>query len=226
MTVRVVVADARRLVRESLREALAADERVEVVASAGDARGVFLQVQRTTPDVVALAGSGLGPLSRLCGAIASVEPAPRVLVVDGTGDEDALLDAIEAGVDGYVTSGSGIADVIGAVRALASGESVVPPVMLGPLLRKLIRRHREASAAVGQLAALTPREREVLTLLVEGLDDERMAARLFISPDTARTHVQRILRKLGVHSRKEAVALVADNGLAAGLERVVEGRAS
>jgi len=226
MTVRLVLADPRRLVREAVAEALVLEHDVQVVASASDPRAAVLQAQRTRPDVVAVVGALLGPLSSLCEGIRRADPPPRVLVIDGEPDDEALLHAIEAGVDGYLTGDSGLDVVAEAVRALARGESVVPPFMLGPLLRRLIQGHREATQAAEQLVALTPREREVLALLVDGLDDERMADRLVISPETVRTHVQRILRKLDVHSRLEAVALVAQTGLVSRLERMVEGRAS
>ena len=222
---RVVLADPRRLIRDSVSEALTLNG-IDVAATAGDSRATMLQAQRTLPDVVAVAGSLLGPLPRLCAALREIDPAPRVLIIDGDPDDEALLQAIEAGVDGYLTGDSGIDVVSDAVRALATGESVVPPSMLGPLLRRLIQRHREATQAVDQLVALTPREREVLVLLVDGLDDEGMAQRLFISPETARTHVQRILRKLDVHSRVEAVALVAEAGLIDRLERMIGEKAS
>ena len=94
--------------------------------------------------------------------------------------------------------------------------------MLGPLLRHLIERRREAASAADQLVQLTPREREVLALLADGLDQRAIGAALFISPETARTHIQRLLRKLGVHSRAEAVDLITRNGLVDRLERMVE----
>lgn len=223
---RLVLADPRRLVRDGVSEALTLDHGVEVVAAAGDPRAIMLQAQRTLPDVVAVTGPLLTALPRLCAALRELHPVPRVLVIDGDPDDEALLQAIEAGVDGYLTGESGVEVVAEAIRALAMGESVVPPSMLGPLLRRLIQRHREATAAVDQLVSLTPREREVLVLLADGLDDEAMAQRLFISPETARTHVQRILRKLDVHSRLEAVALVSEAGLIDRLERMIGEKAS
>jgi DNA-binding NarL/FixJ family response regulator len=85
--------------------------------------------------------------------------------------------------------------------------------MLGPLLTHLIRRHREEEEARRRLRDLTRREREVLALLAEGTDNDAIAQRLVISPETARTHVQNVLHKLGVHSRLEAAAFVLQNGV-------------
>ena len=223
---RIVHADPRGIVREAVALALEAGHGISVVASTDDPRTTVLQAERTHADVVVVAGMLNGELEAICHGIRSLEPRPRTLVLDSAGDEDALLRAIEAGADGYLTGTSGLQGLADAVHALAREESVVPPSMLGPLLRRLIQRRRAASAAWSKLDRLTPREREVLGLLVDGLDDVRIADRLVISPETVRTHVQRILRKLEVHSRVEAIAVVAQFGSTDRLERVVEGSAS
>ena len=223
---RVVHADPRGLVREAVALALAAGHDIEVVATTDDTLTTVLQAERTRADVVLVAGSLNGELEAICRGIRSLVPRPRTLVLDSGRDEDTLLRAIEAGADGYLSGASGLHGLADAVHALARGESVVPPSMLGPLLRRLIQRRRAASAAWSKLDRLTPREREVLGLLVDGLDDGRIAERLVISPETVRTHAQRILRKLEVHSRVEAIALVARFGATDRLEQVVEASAS
>jgi two-component system, NarL family, nitrate/nitrite response regulator NarL len=229
MNVRVVVADGRRLVREALAEALTEREGLSVVALCGDIEATVLQAQRTEADVV-LVGAGLTgrreDLAMMCQRLHVVAPAPRMLMLDGQGDDERLAHAIESGFDGYVTGPVGLAGVTEAVKAIARGESVVPPAMLGPLLKRLIERRREADQVADRLLALTPREREVLHLLIEGRDQSGVAAALFISPETARTHIQRVLRKLGVHSRLEAIALVGRAGLTDRLERLIERNAS
>lgn len=222
---RVVHADPRGIVREAVALALETGHDIQVVASTDAPRTTVLQAERTRADVVVVAGMLNGELETICHGIRSLEPRPRTLVLDSGGDEDALLRAIEAGADGYLIGTSGLHGLADAVHALARGESVVPPNMLGPLLRRLIQRRRAASDAWSKLDRLTPREREVLGLLVDGLDDVRIADRLVISPETVRTHAQRILRKLEVHSRVEVIALVAQFGSPDQLERVVEGSA-
>ena len=185
----------------------------------------MLQTQRTGAEVVLVAPALAPSLAELCAQLHAFAPPPRVLFVDSCGEEKTLLYAIECGVDGYanVAGGDDLGGLIDAVLAIARGETVVPPAMLGPLLRRLIEREREATHAGEQLSALTPREREVLSLLAGGLDPRGVAERLVISPATARTHVQRITRKLGVRSRGEAVELAARSGMAHQLERLVEG---
>jgi DNA-binding NarL/FixJ family response regulator len=226
MSVRLVLTEPRRLVREALEEALSVGHGLVVVATADDAASTVLQAKRVAADVVVVAAALRDPLPQLCADLHQLKHRPRTIVLDGTGDEETLLQAIESGVDGYVTGASGLEGLGEAIRAIARGESVVPPAMLGPLLRRLIERRREATRAADRLDTLTPREREVLALLVEGRDQAGIAGVLFISPETARTHVQRVLRKLGVHSRLEAVTLVAQTGLADRLERLVERSAS
>jgi len=222
----VVLVEPRPLVREAMVETLVQDHGVQVAAASDDVASTVLQAARVEADVVVVANTPTLSLPALCEQLHALEGAPRILVADSQADEEALLRAIEAGADGYSSGVKGLAGLVEAIEAIARGESVVPPAMLGPLLRRLIERQREAAQAAERLVNLTPRERQVLALLVDGLDHEGIAAQLVISPETARTHLQRVLRKLGVRSRVEAIALVAQTGLADRLERIVERSAS
>jgi two-component system, NarL family, response regulator DevR len=204
------------------RGPLSGADDVVLAANSEDIPRTVLQAERVQADVVVLTSCFRGSKRDLCSRLQLLDPPPRTLVLAERGDEDALLEAIEAGVDGYVIGAVDEAHTLDAMRALPRGESVIPPTMLGSLLRRLIERRREATRAAEQLVRLTPREREVLALLVDGLDQEAISSVLFIAPDTTRTHVQRLLRKLGVHSRAEAIALIAQSGLADRLERMVE----
>ena len=195
---------------------------ISVLARADDIASTMLQASRVKAQVVVITNRFTDSLEVLCSRLQELEPRPRTLLLEGEGDEATLFRAIEAGVDGYATSASGEAVLAEAISALSRGESVIPPAMLGPLLRYLIERRREAASAAEQLVQLTPREREVLALLADGLDQRAIGSALFISPDTARTHIQRVLRKLNVHSRAEAIDLIARNGLVDRLERMVE----
>jgi DNA-binding NarL/FixJ family response regulator len=195
---------------------------VRVLATAADPATAALQAARVDAEVVVLTDGLEAWADDLCHRLAELTPRPRTLLVESEGDEAALLAAMEAGVDGYAVDGVTGAGLSEAIRALARGESVMPRAMLGPLLRYLIEQRREAASAADQLVALTPREREVLALLVAGQDPKGIATELYISPETARTHIQRVLRKLGVHSRAEAVELVHRTGMVERLERLVE----
>jgi DNA-binding NarL/FixJ family response regulator len=220
---RVLVADPRRLVREAIARSLSGRVEVESIAAADDLASAVLQAERLTPDVVVVTERMLGPLPQLSARLRAVDPRPRTLVIDAGANVDELLHALEAGADGYLTAESGIDDIVAAVHALARGESVVPPSLLGPLLRALIQRRRQTTLVATRLERLTPREREVLALVTDGLSDADIATRLVISPQTARTHVQRILRKLEVHSRLDAITLVTRLDAGEPLERLLEG---
>ena len=223
---RVVLAEPRRLVREALAGGLDGQPDLAVCAQTDDTTSTLLQLQRTGAEVLVLSAGMRADLPALCADLRGLSPRPRTLFLDQVADDDRLLLAVEAGIDGYTTGAAGLSAVADAVRATARGESVVPPSMLGPLLRRLIERRRDAAEAAERLRELTRREREVFGLLVEGHDDAGIAATLVISPETARTHVHRILRKLDVHSRGDAVALAASNGMADQLERALERSAS
>ncbi|MGH9291697.1 MAG: LuxR C-terminal-related transcriptional regulator [Acidimicrobiales bacterium] len=150
---------------------------------------------------------------RACAAIKNEGGPSRVVVVGGEGDHTTLLAAVRAGADGFTTVADSIEDLASALRQVSRGESWVPPLMLGALLRGLIEFRRDDDAAVERFASLGIREREVLAGIVAGLDHHAIAAKLYLSPHTARTHTQNILSKLGVHSRIEAARLVLNHDL-------------
>jgi DNA-binding NarL/FixJ family response regulator len=152
--------------------------------------------------------------------LASWTPADVVAVADETrvvvlieGGPDDMLAAIGAGATGVVAAESTFDRIAADVRQVANGHAVVPPAMLGVLLRNVVERHRREREALEALDVLTPREREVFELAARGLDRDGIAGNLFISPATARTHLQRVFAKLNIHSRAEAVALAARCGL-------------
>ena len=208
--------------RQLLEQALDQQDDLHVAATTDDADSTRLQAIRVSAQVVIISNPWTGTLLRFCELLSDLEPSPGLLILDEDAHAERLLDAIEAGADGYL-EGYENADALGAaVRSVARGESVIPPPMLGPLLRRLIQRRRDAAEAAERFVGLTRREREVLSHLVDGLDPQAIGTILFISPETARTHVQRVVRKLGVHSRKEAVAMVRQAGLVDQLESLVE----
>jgi DNA-binding NarL/FixJ family response regulator len=140
-------------------------------------------------------------------------PECRIIVLAAVEDQRVLTDGLGCGARGYLTKDSSVEDLVDAVRAVARGETLIPPPMLGPLLTELIDRRQQHEQALMKLTALSPREREVLALLAQGAKTSAIADSLVISPETARTHVQNILGKLGAHSRLEAAAFVIENGL-------------
>lgn len=122
-------------------------------------------------------------------------------------DEKQLIRAVDAGVRGFLTDLESLDEIRGAVDTLLEGGALVPPDLLGTLLHHLVERRRREQVSHDSLTDLTERELEVFWLAVDGLRKEDIGERLFMSPATARTHLQSIYRKLGVHSQSELMAL-------------------
>lgn len=211
---KILLADEQSLFREAVKVVLSAEGDLDVVAEAHDGVQAVAEAERTQPDV-ALLDSDLPNCDgiRATQLIVLRVPACKVIVFSGQEDERVLLEAMEAGASGYLSKEAPLAELINATRAVHRGEALVPPRMLGALLQRVIHRRRERDHALKCLARLTKREREVLGILATGADNDAIAQKLVISPETARTHVQNVLGKLGVHSRLEAVAFVTQNGI-------------
>lgn len=213
-SLRILLADEQSLFREALRVVLEAESDLRVVADVRDGLRAVAEADRTRPDV-ALLHAAL-PNCDGISAIALIKervPTCKVLVLTDEEDQNALTDALEAGANGYLTKDSPVGELIDAIRAVHRGETLVPARMLGRLFDGLIRHRRDQDAAIRLMSRLTRREREVLALLAEGAGNEVIAEALIISPETARTHIQNVLSKLGVHSRLEAATFVMQNGI-------------
>jgi DNA-binding NarL/FixJ family response regulator len=204
----LLIAHEHALFRAAVRAGLEHDTDLTVVGHAVSARQAIGEADRLRPSV-ALIDSELPPDGGVpvCTAIKDLGIPTRVLLMCNGGDQGLLLQALEAGADGYVRHEGGLSEVAAGCHAAARGEAFVPPRLLAPLLRGLIVRQREESAVTERLARLSRREKEILGLLVSGHDQRSIAEMLVISPATARTHLQNVLRKLEVHSRLEATAL-------------------
>jgi DNA-binding NarL/FixJ family response regulator len=211
---RILVADEHSLFREAVKVILSSEEDLVVVAEARDGLEAVAEAERCRPDI-ALLGAALpnGDGVKATALIKERIPDCRVLVLDDDEDEATIVRAFEAGASGYLTRAWSLSALIEATHALGRGEILIPPGMLASLLSRLIHRRRDQDQLLRRLGTLTKREREVLALLSQGLDNAGIAARLVISPETVRTHIQNVITKLGVHSRLEAVALVNQNGL-------------
>jgi DNA-binding NarL/FixJ family response regulator len=208
----VVLAGAPRLFQEALARALDDDGDFDVLEVLDEAAAAETTCLRLRPAVVVIDSAGGGRAAvGACGAIKARDPRTRVLLTSEAEDPDLLVTGVQVGIDGFATREDTFADLVAAIRTVARGEARIPPRMLGVLLRSLIERRREEEETMERLALLTDREREVASLLVAGLNRDAIARELVISPETARTHVQRVLSKLGVHSQLEAAAMLADH---------------
>ncbi len=212
--IRILLADQHALFREAVRTGLENEGDLHVVAQARTGPEAIEEAERSLPDVAIVdADLPVNDTAHTAGVLLEHVPHVRVLVLGLDEDWRRLVELLDAGVSGYLTREAPLAELIAATRAVHRGEVLVPPRMLGPLLTGLIRRRKEQDQAYDRISRLTRREREVLALLAEGADNDGIARVLVISPQTARTHIQNILGKLSVHSRLEAAAFVAQNGI-------------
>jgi two-component system response regulator DegU len=212
--IRIVLADKHSLFRQAVREILDRELDLEVVGEAGGQDQAVAEVGRVRPDVVLLGaelsdGDGL----RALGPIKQAARDCRVLVLTDREDEDILVQAVELGASGYLSKECALSELMTATRAVHEGDTLVPPRMLGGLLQTLVWRNRHEKDAIRRISQLTRREQQVLMLLAEGANKEAIARKLVISPETARTHIQHVLSKLGVHSRLEAATFALRGGI-------------
>jgi DNA-binding NarL/FixJ family response regulator len=217
----VLLADPQALFRESVRIALTSDPAFEVVGEARDAAQTVARVVDSSPDVVVV-DADLTTETDVVQAIRERAPECRVLVVSAHEDDAVLATAIESGASGYLSKQAPLVDLVSAMRTVHDGGTVVPPMMLGRLLDSFVSRREARDEAFRRIAKLTPRERQVLALIADGADKYAIASALVISPHTARTHVQNVLAKLGVHSRLEATSFVVRTGVLRELETLIE----
>lgn len=209
-SIRVLVADRQALFRQALRTILEEQPDIVVVGEGGDVDRVLAEAQATRPDVILLdEGLSAGRGGHTASLLRMSVPDCRVVLIAAAEDQLGLLAAVEAGVVGYLTRDVGIYELLEGTRMVQKGEALIPSRMLPGLLSSLLESHRREREALVRISRLTAREREVLELLGAGAKNRAIANTLMISPDTARTHVQNLLAKLGVHSRLEAAAFVA-----------------
>ena len=212
--VRVILADGHALFREAITSALEAHDEIVVVADVGDGPGAIEKAVQLRPDCAFLDVhlTGIDGIEATRG-IKERLPGCAVIVLSPSEDDALLVAAVEAGASGFLTKDCPLTDLIAAARSVLRGEVVVPPRLLAPLLSGLMRHRKEQDEAMRRLSRLTRREREVLALLADGAGNDRIAENLVISPQTARTHVQNLITKLGVHSRLEAAMFAAHNDI-------------
>ena len=217
----ILLASRHALFRQALSAALDGDQLLEVVAGAADGFETVKVAARLRPDVVLIEADLPGHdgfvTTRL---IANASPASKVLVLTDHEDVHLLSRALDAGASGCLAKDQPIAHLVRSVQAVTDGRLVIPDPLIGPLIEEFLQMRRQQVDVYRRLSKLTPREREVLRLLADGGDNHSIARALVISPETARTHVQKVLSKLRVHSRLEAAAFVAANGIVDELEPV------
>jgi DNA-binding NarL/FixJ family response regulator len=214
--IRVLVVDDHPVVRQGLRSFLDTRAGIEVVGEAADGDQAAELAATLRPDVVLLdlvmpGGGGLAAIGR----IAEMVPGAKVLVLTSFSSDDQVIPAIRAGAAGYLLKDAHPSQVEDAVRTVARGERFLDPQVTAVVMAEVAQPRSSGGPGGPQaLSLLTPRETQVLALLGEGLSNRDLAARLFVSEKTVKTHVSSILSKLGVADRTQAALVAARLGLA------------
>ncbi|MGW3431313.1 response regulator transcription factor [Streptomyces melanosporofaciens] len=212
-SLKVIVADDQATVREPLAAVLDMTEDIDVVAAAADGTEVLAAVAATPVDVVLMdlrmpVMDGTEATRRL----SEEHPGTAVVVLTTFADDDSILNALSAGARGYLTKNAGRQDIVRAIRAAAAGQSVLDHEVQNRLLATV--RTRPPADAQPLPADLTRREREVLTLIGQGLPNRAIAEKLFISEATVKTHINNLFAKAGIQDRADAVRRAIAAGLA------------
>ncbi|MBB2948404.1 DNA-binding NarL/FixJ family response regulator [Actinoplanes lutulentus] len=212
--IRVLVADDQTLVRTGFRVILEAEDDIEVVAEADTGTEAIRQSELTSPDVI-LMDIRMPELDGLAATEQILRrPDPPTIVVLTTFDQNEYVyRALHAGAAGFLLKDAPSSRLIAAVRAAATGDSLIEP----SITRRLLERFAAPAPSTGpppELAALTDRELDVLRLIARGLSNAEIAADLFVAETTVKTHVARILTKLGIRDRVQAVVLAYRTGFA------------
>lgn len=203
---RVLIVDDHEVFATSLARTLAAEPDLEIVGTARTETEALAEARKGVDVIVCdfrLAGADGITLSR---TLRDTVPDARIVMLTASTDEAVLVAALDAGCAGFITKSQPLDDLLDAIRAAAAGEAMVNPALLARLLPRITRRG-------GPNPDLSARERHVLAVMAEGATNQAIAERLVLSRDTVRNHVSNILRKLGAHSKLEAVAIAAQRGL-------------
>lgn len=209
--VRVLVVDDHPVVRHGLRTFLSSRDGIEVVGEAGDGEAAVAEAERLRPDVVLidLVMPGSGGVAAIR-QLVEVLPTAKVLVLTSFSSDDQVIPAVQAGAAGYLLKDVAPAELEAAVLAVARGEALLDPQVVAPVMAELAQPERSRTPAVHDL---TPRELEVLRLLAGGRSNRQLAAELFVSEKTVKTHVSSILAKLRLADRTQAALWAVRAGL-------------
>ena len=203
---RVFLLDDHEIVRRGLKDLLEHEDDITVVGEAGSAAEALARIPASGPDVAVLDarlpdGSGID----VCRSIRSSDPSIAVIILTSYDDDDALFAAIMAGAAGYVLKQVRGHDLVEAVRRVATGQSLLDPVVT----QRVLTRIREGDPQAGPLDGLTAQETRLLELIGEGLTNRQIAAEMFLAEKTVKNYVSQLLAKLGLQRRTQAAVLAA-----------------
>jgi DNA-binding NarL/FixJ family response regulator len=210
----VLIADDDQLMRAGLVELLGADPQIQVVGQAATGRQAVEQARRLGPDVV-LMDVRMPDLDGIAAtrALTGTAPATKVLILTTFEQDDYVFGALRAGASGFLLKRARPEELIAAVHTVAAGEALLSPSVTRRVVDRMAQQPTPKLADTARLGTLTPREREVLVLVARGLSNREIAAALTVEESTVRTHVKRILMKLDLRDRVQAVIFAYETGV-------------
>ena len=210
---RVLIADDDHLMRAGLIELLTADPRIEIIGEASTGREAVAQTRRLTPDVV-LMDVRMPDLDGIAATreLSRAAPDVKVLILTTFEEDDYIFGALHAGASGFLLKRTRPEELIAAVHTIAAGDSLLSPSVTRRVIDRMAQQPTPELAR-SMLDVLTPREREVLQAIARGLSNREIAAELVVEESTIRTHVKRILMKLHLRDRVQAVIFAYETGL-------------
>jgi DNA-binding NarL/FixJ family response regulator len=212
--VRVLIVDDDELMRAGLRGVLSNDAAIEVVGEAGDGRDAVYRARLLQPDVVLMdvRMPDLDGISATRDVLAAF-PDVKVVIVTTFEEDDYIFGALSAGASGFLLKRTRPEELVAAIHTIAAGDSLLSPSVTSRVIRRMAQHPAPDASRDARLDELTPREREVLELMARGLSNGEIATTLVIEESTIKTHVKRILAKLAVRDRVQAVIFAYETGL-------------
>jgi DNA-binding NarL/FixJ family response regulator len=210
----VLIVDDDKLMRAGLRAVLSSDDEIAVVGEAGDGRAAIDSARRLAPDVV-LMDVRMPSMDGITATreVLRVAPDVRVVIVTTFEEDDYVFGALSAGASGFLLKRTGPEELIAAIHTVAEGEALLSPSVTRRVIERMAHEPTLGQPDDGRLEELTGRERDVLELLAAGLTNAEIAERLGIEESTVKTHVKRVLMKLALRDRVQAVIFAYETGL-------------
>jgi DNA-binding NarL/FixJ family response regulator len=215
VSVRILIADDQAVVRSGLRRIMDVDPEIEVIGEAVDGLAAVEAVARLAPHIVLMdirmpRLDGLAATRRI---LAEQSEPPRVLILTTFGLDEYVYEALRAGASGFLLKDASPEDILAGVRAVAAGDALLDPAITPAVIGQFAALPTPRQDLIDQVGELTAREREVLALMACGRSNAEIARELIVSEGTVKTHVGRVLRKLGLRDRIQAVIFGYESGL-------------